>query len=55
MKNCVTDHVVGTSFNVYTLEEVRKLSVKPLRVASAFDALGHPVNGCVSGLLSRMH
>ncbi len=51
MKNSVTDHVVGTSFNVYSLEEVRKLSVKQLKVASAFDALGHPVVGCVSLLV----
>jgi hypothetical protein len=41
----VTDHVTGTSFNVYSAEEVRKLSVKQIKVASAFDALGH----CIAG------
>ena len=48
-RNSVTDHVIGTSFNVYSAEEIRKLSVKQLKVASAFDQLGHPVVGCVRG------
>ena len=44
----VTDHVVGTSFSVYSVDEIRKLSVKHLVMATAFDQLGHPVVGCVA-------
>lgn len=40
-------YVNGTSFNVYSLDEIRKLSVKQIKVATAYDSLGHPVVGCV--------
>ena len=42
---CVFAQIKGVAFSSYSQSEIRKLSVKSIKNPTAFDTLGHPVDG----------